>query len=179
MKSFNNKLKRILFLYPCYQFFFYERIYNFKALDLFFKDILKISDIEILIKFHPRHFNKSDYIFDLINENKIKYSVKNNLYEIIQNFDTVVGFEPSGALIDSLILSKEVIYINDYMNIYDNEKYLKVFLKHINSITFTEFLTITRTNDYIKSFKYIDIEYFKESDKSVNIQKIFTKIIDE
>ena len=57
MKSINKSLNRILFLYPCYQYFFYEKLYNFKSLNYFFEQIIGIPNTEIFIKFHPRHYN--------------------------------------------------------------------------------------------------------------------------
>lgn len=178
MKSFNKNSISIVFLYPCYQYFFYERLYNFKKLNNFFEQIIKIPDLRIFIKFHPRHFNQSDQIFDFINKNNIEYSTENDLLQHINNFDTIVGFEPSGALIDSIILNKKVVYINDYINIYENEKSLKKFIKTVNSLSFSQFLLMAKSGEF--SFKNLckqDFDSFYQKNKSINIENIFSKII--
>jgi hypothetical protein len=179
MKSFNKNSNSILFLYPCYQYFFYERLYNFKKLNNFFEQIINITNTKIFIKFHPRHFNLNDQIFDFIRENNIEYSIENDLLEHINNFDTVVAFEPSGALVDSIIFNKKVVYINDYINIYENEKLLKKFISTINSLSFSQFLL--RINSPNVSFKVLvgrDLDYFYHN-RSINYTQILTKILNE
>ena len=134
--------------------------------------------MNIFIKFHPRHFNIHDRIFDYIAENNINYSVDNDLVNHIDNFDTVVGFEPSGALIDSISHSKKLVYINDYMNIYDNEISLKTFLKTINSMSFDEFLLRCKSQSLsdLNVVSSKDVACFVEYDPS-SIDCIFTKIL--
>lgn len=179
MTSFNKNSNHILFLYPCYQYFFFERLYNFKKLNDFFEQIINIPNTKIFIKFHPRHFNLNDQIFDFIRENNIEYSVANDLLEHINNFETIVGFEPSGALIDSIIFNKKVVYINDFINVYENEKILKKFINIVNSLSFSQFLF--RINSPNVSFKVLDghdLEYFYHN-KSINYKQILTKILNK
>ena len=110
----------VLIPVPLFQYIFNWTIVDSSGLINVLNELLEIEDVEIILKFHPRHGRVEyfDRIFDL---SKFDVRVEDNFLDILNESDVVVAFESSSVLIDTILSSKPLIYISDYMEQFKDE----------------------------------------------------------
>lgn len=113
----------------------------------FLKKVSDNNNFNFVLKFHPHHGKIKTYE-RILNFEKLTIETKPNLFELIELSDLVVAFESSSALFDVLLKNKPLIFVEDYIEIFDNEHVYKDFLSKINTVKFDNIFKIFNEVDY-------------------------------
>ena len=121
--------KKVLIVFPCHHDIFIFKPYDLLSLKSFVDYVLNINLFEVAIKYHPRHKSTDSISFN--NNKNVKIFMEDNFDEIIDNYNTIVFFETSTAIIDSILKNKLVIYIKGFSFIFNNEFIFKNFINKL------------------------------------------------
>ena len=102
---------KVLILVPQFQYIFNWTVVDSSGFIQSLREIEDIRDIEIILKFHPRH-GRIEYYRAIMDLSRFKIQHGDNFIEILDDADIVVAFESSSALIDCILCSKPLVYIN-------------------------------------------------------------------
>lgn len=129
-------MKNILIFIPHMPFIFSWILAENLKLLIFLKNISK-SQHNIILKFHPRH-SKIELYKSFLNFDNFQIETRNNVQDLIKNCDLAIAFESSSVIFEVIFFQKPLIYVNDYITIFDNEKVYKKFLKKIVQMNFND-----------------------------------------
>tara|TARA_B100000963_G_scaffold169373_1_gene147296 strand:+ start:35593 stop:36111 length:519 start_codon:yes stop_codon:yes gene_type:complete len=133
--------KNILILMPHMPIIFNWLLTDDIKLIYFLKKVNDNDDFNFILKFHPHHSQIKAYE-RIVNFDKLTIETKPNLFELIKLSDLVVAFESSSALFDVLLKNKPLIFVEDYIEIFDNEHVYRDFLSKINTVKFDNIFKI-------------------------------------
>ena len=95
-------------------------------------NILKNSNFDIAIKIHPSTSSKKEYE-ELINNVKIPIYQKEKLIEKLDEFDVMITYGASSAILSAIMLKKPIVFLD----VFSHTKNLNVFYDELVSIKCT------------------------------------------
>lgn len=129
-------MKNIVIFVPHMPFIFNWILANNVKLLTFLEDISNLH-YNIILKFHPRH-SKIDIYKNLLHLDNFQVEEGENAHELIESAYLTIAFENSSILFDVIFKEKPLIYINDYITLFDNESVYHEFLGNITQMSFND-----------------------------------------
>ena len=129
-------MKNILIFVPHMPFIFDWILANNLKLISFLDDISHLN-YKIILKFHPRH-SKIELYKTLLHLDNFQVEEGENAHELIESSDLTIAFENSSILFDVIFKEKPLVYINDYITLFDNESVYHEFLGNITQMSFND-----------------------------------------
>lgn len=119
----------------------------------FFEDLSEVHN-DFILKFHPRHSQIDEYK-DLVNFPNFQLEQEENILELLNEADIVIAFETSSVLFEVIFMEKPIIYISDYIQLFENDEVYKSFLSNMNEHTFDEALKIIKKEEYLSTDRFL------------------------
>ena len=67
----------------------------------------------------------------------------------------MIAFETSSVLFEVIFMEKPIIYISDYIQLFENDEVYKSFLSNMNEHTFDEALKIIKKEEYLSTDRFL------------------------
>jgi len=175
---------KVLILVPQFQYIFNWTIVNSSGFIQSLREVEDIRDIEISLKFHPRH-GRIEYYQAIMDLSRFNIQHGDNFLEILDDADIVVAFESSSALIDCILCSKPLVYINDYLEQFDDEVIYHDLIAKFTSIAMLDLAeTIVKLRDkeveieaFLPKYKLQDVLYAKGDDAGELLAKYISIVL--
>lgn len=147
--------------------------------------LIAIDEIEIILKFHPRH-GRIEHYSGIVDLSKFNVQNKDNFMEVLEEADIVVAFESSSVLVDSILGRKPLIYVKDFMEQFNDEYVYKELISNFSSVDMLGLAeTLSRLkkkeiqlDDFLPKLKLDDVLYNKGEAAANSLVKEISKILD-
>lgn len=147
--------------------------------------LIAIDEIEIILKFHPRH-GRIEHYSGIVDLSKFNVQNKDNFMEVLEEADIVVAFESSSVLVDSILGCKPLIYVKDFMEQFNDEYVYKELISNFSSVDMLGLAeTLSRLkkkeiqlDDFLPKLKLDDVLYNKGEAAANSLVKEISKILD-
>ena len=143
-------MKNILIFVPHMPFIFTWILANNLKLVSFFKDISSLN-YNIILKFHPRH-SKVELYKTFLNLENFQIEEGENTDELIELSDLIIAFETSAVLFDVIFKNKPLVYIKDYIPLFNNETVYIEFLEYLTLLSFDELYSFLKEGLFNEDF---------------------------
>jgi len=128
----SNKIKILFCTSPMHEHGYINKDEEHKIILKVVDNILKNSNFDIAIKIHPSTSSKKEYE-ELINNVKIPIYQKEKLIEKLDEFDVMITYGASSAILSAIMLKKPIVFLD----VFSHTKNLNVFYDELVSIKCT------------------------------------------
>ena len=155
-----NKIKILFCTSPMHEHGYVSKSEEDEIILKTIDNILKNTNFELAIKIHPSTSSKEEYE-KLINDRKILIYQKEKLTEKLEQFDVMITYGASSAILNAIMLKKPVVFLD----VFSYTKNLNLFYDKLISIKCTNLDEISQKimfsiNNEIKEENYN--EYIKQ-----------------
>lgn len=179
-----NSMK-VLIPVPQFQYIFNWTVVDSSGFIKMLHQLIAIDEIEIILKFHPRH-GRIEHYSGIVDLSKFNVQNKDNFMEVLEEADIVVAFESSSVLVDSILGCKPLIYVKDFMEQFNDEYVYKELISNFSSVDMLGLAeTLSRLkkkeiqlDDFLPKLKLDDVLYNKGEAAANSLVKEISKILD-
>lgn len=179
-----NSMK-VLIPVPQFQYIFNWTVVDSSGFIKMLHQLIAIDEIEIILKFHPRH-GRIEHYSGIVDLSKFNVQNKDNFMEVLEEADIVVAFESSSVLVDSILGRKPLIYVKDFMEQFNDEYVYKELISNFSSVDMLGLAeTLSRLkkkeiqlDDFLPKLKLDDVLYNKGEAAANSLVKEISKILD-
>lgn len=177
---------KVLIPVPQFQYIFSWTIVDSSGFIDVLHQLMEIENIEIILKFHPRH-GRIEYYKNIVDLSKFNVQDKDNYMEVLEASDIVVAFESSSALVDSILGRKPLIYIKDFMEQFNDEYVYKELISNFSTVHMQDLVkTLIRMkkkeiqlDDFLPKLTSNDVLYAKGKAAANSLVSEISKILEQ